>query len=134
MEKGRPTKYNKDVLVKTLEYIDNHITYGDPVPIVAGLVGELGVVKSTIYKWAEEHKDFSDTLQLLQAKQERLLAGGALEGNLQATIAKLMLANHGYSDKQEVNSHSVVEKYDMTKQERDKRIKELEARRKIDRA
>ena len=101
MGAGRPTKYNKDTIQKALEYIENHKNYGDPVPIAAGLACELGVSKKTLYNWADEHKDFLHTLDLLQSKQERMLAGGALEGELQATIAKLMLANHGYSDKQE---------------------------------
>ena len=101
MGAGRPTKYNKETIKKALEYIENHKDYGDPVPIAAGLACELGVGKKTLYNWAEQNKEFLHTLDLLQSKQERMLAGGALEGELQATIAKLMLANHGYSDKQE---------------------------------
>ena len=134
MGAGRPTKYNKDTIQKALEYIQNHKDYGDPVPIAAGLACELGVSKSTIYKWAGEHKLFSDTLDLLQSKQERMLAGGALEGELQATIAKLMLANHGYSDKQEIKQETYTEQYNLSKEEREQRIKELEARRRVDRA
>jgi hypothetical protein len=102
MAGGRPTKYNKQMLDKARDYIQNHALYGDVVPIAAGLAGELGVTKVTLYEWAKHHLEFSNTLQALQEAQERKLTSGGLSNTFQPTIAKLMLANHGYHDKQEV--------------------------------
>lgn len=105
---GRPTKYNDNILKKTKEYIKNHAKYGDVVPNVAGLCCELGINKVTVYDWAkqEDKKEFSNTLDELQQKQERLLLSGGLSGENNAAITKLMLCNHGYSDKQEIEQHN----------------------------
>ena len=62
----------------------------------------LGVAKSTLYKWAEdESTGFSDTLALCNDQQEIKLLNGGLTNTFNATIVKLALANHGYSDKQQ---------------------------------
>jgi hypothetical protein len=100
MSAGRPTKYNRNMLKRTIEYIDNH---DGPIPSVAGLSLELKVSKSTIYLWAQENREFSDALDQLKSKQEILLMQGGLTNVYNATIAKLIMAtNHGYSDKQEL--------------------------------
>ena len=99
---GRPTKYNADMLAKAQDYVVNYADHGDAVPTVAGLACELQVTKSTVYLWGETHKQFSDTLDAIQQAQERKLASGGLDGSFQPTIAKLMLANHGYHEKQQL--------------------------------
>jgi hypothetical protein len=105
---GRPTKYNKEMLKLANAYIDNHEEYGDPVPIAAGMAVELDVGKKTLYNWADEHPEFLHTLSRLQDKQEKMLAGGALTSEFNATIAKLMLHNHGYSDKAEIEQKQEI--------------------------
>jgi len=104
MPKGRPTKYNDEILEKAKDYVANHKNYDDPVPIVAGLALLLGVRKSTIYDWAtqEDKKDFSDTLAALQQKQEHVLVSKGITNEHNAVITKLMLSNHGYTDKKEI--------------------------------
>jgi L-rhamnose mutarotase len=100
MSAGRPTKYNRNMLKRTIEYIENH---DGPIPSVAGLSLELNLSKSTIYLWAQEHEEFSYALERLKSKQEILLMQGGLTNKYNATIAKLIMAtNHGYSDKQEL--------------------------------
>lgn len=100
MSAGRPTKYNATMLKKAQDYLNS---YDGPIPSVAGLSLELKVSKSTIYLWAQENKEFSDTLDQLKSKQEILLMQGGLTNVYNATIAKLIMAtNHGYSDKQEL--------------------------------
>ncbi len=108
---GRPSKYNEEILVKAKEYVENHKDYGDVVPNVAGLCCELGINKVTAYDWAKQPSKlaFSNTLDELQQKQERLLLSGGLSGDNNASITKLMLCNHGYSDKAEQDSTSDVE-------------------------
>ena len=52
---GRPTKYTKDVNEVVLDLMDK----GKSIVQVAR---HLNVARSTIYKWAEDNIDFSDTL------------------------------------------------------------------------
>lgn len=88
---------------------------GDEVPTIAGLACLLGVAKSTIYKWGDEDKEFSDTLDALQAKQEQVLISKGLNSSFNSTITKLMLANHGYSEKTQVEHGSSSELAELLK-------------------
>lgn len=103
---GRPTKYNEEMQAKADNYVAHPEDYDDVVPTAAGLSLVLGVTKSTVYKWAEEHDKFSDTLRALNAVQEKRLINGSLMSDYNATISKLMLANHGYREKSEVDNTS----------------------------
>src|SRR5690625_5899121 len=49
---GRPTKYNKEVLKKAQDYLDN---YKDsmPVPTVVGLAKACEVATNTVYNWVK---------------------------------------------------------------------------------
>ena len=73
----------------------------EEVPTQEGLSLYLGISLSTVKEWASsgEKPEFSATLERCNAKQAMLLSTGALRGDLNPTIAKLMLHNHGYSDK-----------------------------------
>jgi hypothetical protein len=101
MTAGRPTKYNKGVLQKAEAYINHYDDHGDAVPTAAGLACVLRVGKRTLYSWAERHAEFQHTLDKLNATQERVLTSHGLTGNFSSVITKLMLCNHGYSDKKE---------------------------------
>jgi hypothetical protein len=90
------------MLNKAWEYLDTYEDYGDVVPHVEGIADVCKVSMSTVYLWAKEHEAFSDTLEACKTIQARVLKNKGLDGNFQPTIAKLMLANHGYSDKQQV--------------------------------
>lgn len=98
---GRPSLMDdKEALIaRVMDYIENYAECGDLVPSVAGLACELVVTRGTVHKWASEDEEFSDTLAILSQKQERLLTSGGLGNAMNATIVKLMLSNHGYSDK-----------------------------------
>jgi hypothetical protein len=50
--------------------------------------------------WADEHGQFLTTLEKCNQVQERVALAGGLKNELNPTIVKLLLANHGYSDKQ----------------------------------
>jgi hypothetical protein len=105
MPAGRPTKYNDQILIDSKDYLEKYGELGDPVPTIAGLACELNVSRGTLYDWAEEEgkEEFSDILEALMAKQERVLAGKGLTGDFNPNITKMMLTKHGYSDKQDVN-------------------------------
>ena len=108
---GRPTLYSEDMLQRAQEYVEQFNSSVvdkesdsiklEVIPSVAGLSLHLGISRTTIYDWAkdEDKKDFSNTLERLNALQEAALLNGGLQGRFNANIAKLALANHNYSDK-----------------------------------
>lgn len=104
MAGGRPTKLTDEVRKQAIGYYEDCINAG-VVPIAAQLAVILDVSKSTLYKWAETDDAFSDTLSKIQTLQEATLVKGGLENKLNPTIAKLMLANHGYREKSEVEQN-----------------------------
>ena len=108
---GRPSKLNQEMVNKANDYlIFDFKNVDDVVPSVAGLAIYLGVNKTTLYEFCDVKndlgQDFSNTLTSIKEKQEKMLLSGGLVGGYNATITKLMLANHGYSDKQEVDLSS----------------------------
>jgi hypothetical protein len=100
---GRPTDYDKDIAPSVKEYIDARKTEGH-VPTIEGLAVFLDVPRSTIYKWAEEHPEFSDILEKLLSNQGELLIDNGLIGKFNAPITKMMLTKHGYADAHDVTS------------------------------
>lgn len=105
MPGGRPVEYNDAILAKAKDYLINHESEGDLVPSIAGLADNLKKHRDTLYDWAKKYPEFSDTLDEIETKQHRKLLSGGLKGDMNATIVKLMLHNHGYSDKSD-NTHS----------------------------
>lgn len=105
---GRPTKYNEGILETAKHYIENYEELGDVVPTIAGLACELKISRETIYDWIT-HDDkvaFSDTVKNISSIQERKLVSGGLSGVMNAMITKLLLNNHGYSEKHVVDNKS----------------------------
>lgn len=108
-EIGRPSLLNEEMLQRAKDYLlDGYKEIENIIPSTAGLCCYLGVGRSTVYDWAKDtpenlalpfRRDFSDTLDAIQTKQEMLLINGGLSQAFSGTITKLMLANHGYSDK-----------------------------------
>jgi hypothetical protein len=98
---GRPTKYSGEILKQARAYLQNYESLGDAVPSVAGLSVELGVCRKTLYNWAaeDEREDFLHTLGEIESIQERVCITKGLKNEFNAAIVKLMLANHGYSDR-----------------------------------
>ena len=103
MPAGRPSKLTEESRIKSLEYIRDCLEVGE-VPIAAQLAVLLDVSKSTLYKWAEDDVEFSDTLAKIQTLQEATLVKGSLNNRLNPTISKLMLANHGYKERQDITT------------------------------
>lgn len=105
---GRPSKLTDEMLQKAIDYmVFDFSNVEDLVPSVAGLAIYLGVNKTTLYEFARVNsdlgRDFSNTLASVKEKQEKMLISGGLSGNMNATITKVMLSNHGYSEKQEID-------------------------------
>ena len=97
---GRPTKYSEEIHEKALQYIDGGWREkGHKHPSLVGFARSIKVSKQTLYNWGEKHPEFLDTLDELQAEQEFTVLDNALTGDYVAPISKLVLSNHGYSDK-----------------------------------
>jgi len=105
MTAGRPTKYDKAMQDKADRYIDEYQEFGDAIPSAVGLAIFIGVNKSTLYEWAKIHPALSNTLGKVNSAQERSAVNNGITGVFNSTITKLVLANHGYSDKQDI-AHS----------------------------
>lgn len=103
MAGGRPSKYTEELLKRAEEYLRLWESLGHKIPSVAGLAVHLKVSRETIHTWAkeEEKERFSDIYRELLAIQELTLSNNGLSGDFNATISKLILTKHGYSDKVE---------------------------------
>lgn len=102
-DKGAPTKYNPDMLAITEEYMNNYAEHGHLIPSIVGLSEVLDVCVKTLYNWSEKPNNsaFLHMLGKLKARQERILLEGGLSSEFNATITKLALTKHGYTDKVE---------------------------------
>ncbi len=98
---GRPTKYNETILVLSNEYLENYEEHGDMIPSDVGLCLVLGIARSTLYDWAsqESKKAFSDILENINMKQQKVLINKGLSSEFNSNITKLVLGKHGYHEK-----------------------------------
>ncbi|WP_337241752.1 DNA-packaging protein [Proteus faecis] len=108
---GCPSKLTNELIAKAKEYLyGGYESFGDVVPSVAGLSCYLAIARSTTYEYAKQDsvqgREFSDIVEGILSLQENKLINGGLKGDFNASIAKLMLAKHGYSEKQEVDHQS----------------------------
>lgn len=108
---GRPSLLTQELIEMANEYmLTKHIELNDEVPSHAGLCCYLGISKSSLYEYGRSNselgKEFSHTLATINVKQEKMLLTGGLRGTTNSTITKLMLSNHGYSDKTETDHRS----------------------------
>lgn len=101
---ARPTKYNKEILVKANKYLTSWEEEGDIIPSVEGLAEVLDITTVTIYDWQkqDDKKEFSYTLDRIKQKQKKVLLEKGLMSEFNSNICKLALGNHGMSDKQEM--------------------------------
>ena len=132
MEKGEKKKIGRpselaECLVKAKEYLlGGFKDVEEVVPSIAGLACYLGKARSRVYEYGKLNEEFKDTLEAIQSLQESLLVNKGLTGDFNATITKLMLSNHGYSEKQEID-HQSSDGSMSPKQTKDLTDEELEA-------
>lgn len=105
MAGGRPSKYSP-------AYCDEVISTLAEGLSVTAFAGRIGVARSTVFKWAEEHPEFSDALKVGQAKAtefwEKALIAIARGDGGNATAAIFGLKNRAPDDWADkvVNEHS----------------------------
>lgn len=99
---GRPTKYGEHIIERGYEYIETgYEQTGNVIPTLQGLGMWLNISSNTVHLWSKEHENFSRMLDELRRKQHDLLISNGLTGGFNPTIAKLVLAKHGYTDRVE---------------------------------
>ena len=102
---ARPTDYTEDLLDTAYDYVSN---CPDVVHTVVGLCLHIGIAKSTAYRWIEEGKDeFKDIVDTVADLQEQKLVTNGLTNEFNASITKLMLTKHGYTDKVESTNTNI---------------------------
>lgn len=102
---GRPSKYNANLQAQADEYVKTW-SATDAVPSRVGLCCYIGIAKHTSYEWEKIHPEFSATLKAVDALQEYVAMNKGITGEFNSVITKLVLANHGYSDKQAIDHQS----------------------------
>lgn len=117
---ARPTDYSEEMLEKAKDYVENSTNYEHIVPTAAGLSLILGVSRKTLYNWGDAHPEFLHMLEALQAKQEAELIQNGLTSIFNPVITKLMLAKHGYADKQEITGKDGEPLFDAEAKEKGK--------------
>lgn len=112
-KRGRPTKYDKDIIRKCWEYLnivrpskDEHGQLDEVIPSIEGLSLHIDVNRDTIYEWCKEEpkSDFSDIVARILAKQGKTLVNEGSIGNFNPTITKLLLSKHKYRESIDVTS------------------------------
>ena len=88
---------------KAIEYLED---CPDTIPSIVGLAIHIGVTSRTLQNWAkdEDKEEFFRTLEYVKDHQHRLALNNGLNGEFNSVITKLVLANHGYREKQEVEA------------------------------
>ena len=102
---GRPTKYNDEMQAQADAYVYDWSTI-DSIPSRVGLCCFLGIDKTTSYDWERLYPEFSNTCKAVEALQEREALNKGITGDFNSQITKLVLANHGYSDRQAIDHKS----------------------------
>lgn len=102
---GRPTKLDNETQVLAEMYsAGSWGDSGDVVPSVEGMALYLKVSRSTVKLWASQDDRFSATVEEVKSIQARKLINMGLSGEFNSSITKLLLNNHGYTEKTETQS------------------------------
>jgi len=101
---GRPTKYTPELLEAARSYIDRYVD-SNKIPTLEGLALACDIRRSTLYEWhnGDVAEEFSDIVDKVMKNQAVKLIEQGLDGTYNASITKLLLTKHRYSDKQDVD-------------------------------
>ena len=106
---GRPSLYNPEVLSAAKFYLQYYKDMEQVVPTIEGLSRYLKIGLSTIKGWAHDigKEEFMATLEDIKTEQATVLINQGLNSEINSTIGKLMLANHGYHERSEVATYGM---------------------------
>lgn len=92
---GRPTSYDPSMCEKVLPFMEQGYS-------TTALAGHLGVARSTVYLWMDQHPEFSDAVKEGMAASaiwwENCLRNNAAKGEGNATAAIFGLKNRAADD------------------------------------
>lgn len=111
---SRPKEFNESVLERAQYYIDD---CEDLVPSIAGLALYLNIARPTVYDWKGQYPEFSYIVESIMATQEQRLLNGGLGGEYNASISKLMLTKHGYTDRVETDNQTSIDLSGLTEEQ-----------------
>ena len=107
MKTGRPSDYSEEINDLAKDYIEHYQEHGHKVPSVVGLAKILRRPEKTLYAWGHSNPSFRKTLDQIVSDQKFELTNGGLGNSFNSNICKLMLANHGFSERtQDVTGHN----------------------------
>jgi hypothetical protein len=109
MPRGAPTIYTEELIKKAREYADGAWkTEGDAIPMMCGLADYCGCSETQAYKWKKDEgkEEFAEICARVKSLQKRVLINTGLTRKSEASLCKLLLNKHGYSDKKEVDHRS----------------------------
>lgn len=102
MPAGRPTKYDDTFCDAIIDFMADGYS-------VTAFAGSIRVSRSTVYKWAEDHPEFSDALETAQAAAalwwEDKLRDCAEKGEGNATASIFGLKNRAAADWRDKQSY-----------------------------
>lgn len=124
---GRPSSYTDDVPQKVAEFVKLELEAKN-LPTRAGLANYIGITKETLIRWGEQNKQLSDALSAFDQLQENEVWQRALRGEYNSNIAKLLLYNHGYSERSETKTETTLKIEELDDEARRNRIAETERR------
>lgn len=123
---ARPTKYDPKFCKKVDDYLKKRVDedvkvvrqvntekgyemYDNKVkvqlPTIEGFARFINVSRSTVFKWRDEHPQFSDSLEKILIEQKERVLNKGLSGDYNSTIAKLILSsNHNMVERKDVTS------------------------------
>jgi hypothetical protein len=108
---GRPIEFNNSVTERAKQYLSQCVDTVDSeligklkvkLPSIEGLANFLDIDYSTVYEWKKTYPEFSYIVDKVKFAQFEKLVDNGLAGSYNASIAKLILSKHGYSEKQEI--------------------------------
>ena len=101
------SEYDPIFIEKVDDYLKTTGREQTSLPTIEGFAIYLDVVKSTLYEWAKEHKEFSNALREILLRQAKQLIDDGIYGGkeVNSTIVKLLLqANHGMKERSDVTT------------------------------
>lgn len=103
---GRPTKLTDELMDKAKVYVQKDYLIDELIPTMQGLSLYLGVSKRVLHDWRNENDEFMHIVDDLMDLQAKNLFRGGLTGDFNASITKLLLTKHGFSDRVEQDLRS----------------------------
>lgn len=104
------------------------------LPTVEGFANFIGVVKKTLYNWADENPDFRLALDKIVEEQKQRLVNSGLSGEYNSTIAKLMLSsNHGMRERVDTTTNDEsINNFSFTDEQADRIAERITSRQRPD--